>query len=54
MHPDLPVGVAYATTTLKIIKDGKTLRTWRLDYALQEFGNDAKPAIVEDAAQSAK
>lgn len=54
MHPDLPVGVAHATTTLKIVKAGKTLRTWRLDYALQEFGDDAKPAIVEDAAPPAK
>jgi hypothetical protein len=53
LHGNLPLGVANAVTTLRLIRDGKTLRSWQLDYALQEFGDNAQPAIVEESAPAA-
>ena len=50
LHPDLPVGFAHAVTTLRLTREGKTLRSWQLDYALQEFGDNAEPAIPEESA----
>jgi hypothetical protein len=50
LHPDLPVGFAHAETKLRLTRDGKTLRSWQLDYALQEFGDNAEPAIPEESA----
>ena len=52
LHPDLPIGVAHASTKLKLIREGQTRRTWQLDYALQDFGEGARPAIEVDTAPS--
>jgi hypothetical protein len=52
LHPDLPVGFAHAATTLKLIVEGKEVRTWQQEFALQEFGDHALPAIVEESAPS--
>ena len=43
--------MAHAVTTLKLIRDGKSLKSWQLDYALQEFGDNPQAAIVDESAR---
>lgn len=50
LHSDLPVGFAHAQAKLILFSEGKEVRSWRLDYALQEFGNSAQHAITEESA----
>jgi hypothetical protein len=52
LHPDIPVGYAHAELTLTLLIGDRPARTWKLDYALQDFGDQPEPAIrVEDAPQ---
>jgi len=46
----LPTGFAHAQATLTILNKGIKIRSWDLEYALQEFGGDAKAAIAEESA----
>jgi hypothetical protein len=50
LHPDLPAGFAHAQATLTILNKGIKVRSWDLEYALQEFGGNAKAVIVEESA----
>jgi hypothetical protein len=50
LHPDLPVGFAHAQARLAVVSKGKEVRSWKLEYALQEFGDNARPAVVEESA----
>jgi hypothetical protein len=50
LHAGLPVGFAHAQAKLTLISKGEEVRSWQLEYALQEFGDDAQPAIVEESA----
>jgi hypothetical protein len=50
LHSDVPVGFAHAQAKLRLLSEGKEVRSWRLDYALQEFGDNPRPAIVEESA----
>lgn len=52
LHPELPAGFAHAETTLHLIVRGAETRVWQLDFALQDFGEDAQPAIPEESAPS--
>lgn len=36
---------------MKFVVDGEVRRSWKMEYTLEEFGDNAKPAIVEETAQ---
>jgi hypothetical protein len=50
LHPDLPIGFAHAKAKLTVIRMGQEVRSWDLEYALNEFGGNAQPAIAEESA----
>jgi len=50
LHPELPVGFAHAQVHLKLLSAGTERRSWRLEYALQEFGDGARASIAEETA----
>lgn len=52
MHPDLPTGFAHAKVRLGMSFQGKESRFYEVEWTLQDFGNDARPAIPEVTAPS--
>lgn len=50
LHPDVPAGFAHAKTRYSVKLAEKELRYYDIEYHLQDFGDDAKPAIVEEHA----
>ncbi len=52
LHPDLPTGFAHAKVRLGMSFQGQENRSYDLEYTLQDFGNDANPAILEESAPS--
>jgi hypothetical protein len=54
LHADLPMGFAHAQAKLRVLSEGREVRSWRMEYALQEFGANPQPAIVEESAPPIK
>lgn len=54
LHPDLPIGFAAAELEVKVIQDGRGSSSASLEYSLEDFGEDARPTIVEETVPGEK